>query len=284
MPGATDQQQPTAVPTSTRGGAVPRSRSVLARAAIALLALVPALAIGAAHWSRPPWALDRGALSTTEAARFPSNGRRMVLVADFADASVARDAFVAAQADRPAAAALALFGQSLLTAVPFGDRAAAAWASKAGAQAAEVRSGRGATFAVSCAAAAPEVAAALAAEAGDFFALPAALRLVPPWTSPDRRPAGDRVHHQRARQTYRDAAAPVLVNAAAELGVLPAAPVASGPDPTLQFASAGRARSDGRRVHVEGVRFDDLFRGPAGLVAWLRANGCADPRYRFSPG
>jgi hypothetical protein len=32
---------------------------------------------------------------------------------------------------------------------------------------------------------------------------------------------------------------------------------------------------------VESVRFEDLFHGPAALAAWLRANGCADPRYRF---
>lgn len=255
------------------------------RARLALLGLLPVLAIGVASWRRAPWALDRGALAVTEAARFPSDGRRAVQVADFSDATAARDAFVAAEAGRPADAALALFGQSLLTAVPVGDALGAAWAAAAGAGAAEVRSGRGAAFAVTCAAPDRAAAATLARAAGDFFALPAALRLIPPWTSPDRRLPGDRAHHQRARRTYRDAAAPLLVSAAAtELGVLPAAPAGRGPDPTLQFASAGRARADGRRVRVEAVRFDDLFRGPAALVAWLRANGCADPRYRFGPG
>lgn len=281
MSGATDQQLPNAAPIAARS----RLAGWMSATALALLGLVPALAIGVAGWSQPPWVLDRGALAASEAARFPSNGRRAVLVADFADAAAARDAYVAAHAERPAGAALALFGQSLLTAVPPDDAAAAAWAATAGAAAGEVRSGRGATFAVSCAAADPGAAAALAAAAGDFFALPAALRLIPPWASPDRRLPGARAHHQRARQTYRDAAAPVLVHAAAaELGVLPSAPAAGGPDPGLQFASAGQARADGRRVLVEGVRFDDLFRGPSALVAWLRANGCADPRYRFAAG
>ncbi|HSQ01456.1 MAG TPA: hypothetical protein VL049_29900 [Candidatus Dormibacteraeota bacterium] len=34
-------------------------------------------------------------------------------------------------------------------------------------------------------------------------------------------------------------------------------------------------------MRVEAARFEDLFHGPAALAAWLRANGCADPHYRF---
>ena len=60
------------------------------------------------------------------------------------------------------------------------------------------------------------------------------------------------------------------------MGTLPA----GGPSAT-QFASAGDAWSQGRTVRVESARFEDLFHGPAALAAWLRANGCADPRYRF---
>jgi hypothetical protein len=248
---------------------------------ILFVALVAVLAIGAARWSDPHWTLDRGAMAASQAARFPSAGDRAIVVASFADAVAARDAFVAAEADRPPGAALALFGQSVLLAVQERNGVAAGWADRSTGQADETLAGHEAVFSVGCTAGDRAAAAALAATLGDFFTLPAALRLIPPWASPDRRAEGDRARHHSIRRTYA-ASGKRPAELLPALGVLPPGVADSPPDPRLQFASAGRVWADGRQLQVESVAFEDLFRGPAALVAWLRANGCAEPHYRFA--
>lgn len=268
-------------PETSPGGPVrtgwPRAAGLL------VVSLIVVFATGVAQRRTPRWELDKGAVAASGAARFPSRGARPVVVATFADARAARDAFVAAGTDRPEGAGLALFGQTILVAGPPGPGSASGWMATLVERADEVLPGREALFSVTCHAADREVAAGLAASLGDFFALPASLRLVPPWASPDRRAAGDRARQLQVRRIFAVSGADAdrLADVAPALGVLPAASGATASDPHLQFASAGRIRLEGRRLRVEAVAFDDLFRGPAALVAWLRANACAAPRYRF---
>jgi hypothetical protein len=242
----------------------------------------------------PPWSLDAGGVRGDEQASFRGGS---TIVATFRTPAAARDAFVAAAAHPPAGAAAALFGQSVLLAAD--DPAGRAWSAGAARGAATALSGSAATpieFTVSCTAPSSPAAESIALAIGGFFLLPPDLRLIPPWASPDPRPAAERAQHAKARRTFLargwvgadgppdGAPAPLLaayldrpaVAKGPEMGTLPA----GGPSAS-QFARAGDASSQGRTVRVESVRFEDLFHGPAALAAWLRANGCADPRYGF---
>ncbi len=276
-------------------------------AALVLAAVVTVgpthIAASVDHLLAPPWSLDTGGVRGDELAGFPGAGPGSTIVATFASPSEARDAFVAADARRASGASAALFGQSLV--LHGGGPLLPAWSAAAAQGARDVLVATAATrvdFTLTCTAPTAAAAAALAATTGEFFLLPADLRLIPPWASPDPRTPEVRARHFRARQALiRPASAgdgaandaawrnPVqsisAIEPADEAGRRVDAPTlgalaASGPA-ARQFATAGNAWARGRTVRVDSVRFEDLFHGPAALAAWLRANGCARPHYRF---
>ena len=360
---ATINARPPSLPAALGLGAIYAASLAVAVAMTAVVAIGPtAITAPVLRYVQPEWSLDAGGVRVVGRETFPADGGVTVL-ATFTRPAAARDAFVAVQAQLPPGAGAALFGQTLVLSSVDADAAARQWSAAATAGARDTLTASADTpveLNVSCTATDEGGAEALSTSLQDFFSLPAELRLIPPWASPDPRSPELRARHEQARTTYvrlenagyeiyDDPRWKTLMRGAAQarkagdkaraealyadgrklahtaqvdgvaslrtsgdagldLGVVDAyamllgatppegqeldltslAPalgaLSEGADgPAAQFASVGDAWSNGRRLAVEGVVFDDLFHGPAALVAWLRANGCADPHYEFAP-
>jgi Zn-dependent protease len=131
-------------------------------------------------------------------------GPHETVVASFATATEARQAFVTAQSG-PSHTARRLFGQSLLVALPPGDATARErWLGSLEGLASTVFVATPETSAriqLSCLAPSADVASRIEEDLGNYF-LAAAMHIVPPWLEGDARTPAERARHARARRTY----------------------------------------------------------------------------------